>query len=68
MKCPYCGEEMKKGFIQSQRGIIWSQYKKGLFFNPSKSKGDVAVTYFGLTGTSTDAYLCNSCKKIVINI
>jgi len=68
MKCPYCGEEMKKGFIQSQRGIIWSQDKKKLSFNPSKNKGDVAITSFGLFGTSTDSYLCNSCKKIVINI
>lgn len=32
MKCPYCGEEMHQGLVQSGRDIFWSPKKKKMFF------------------------------------
>jgi len=28
MKCPECGAEMKKSFLQASKGLIWSDKSK----------------------------------------
>lgn len=35
MKCPYCSSEMKSGYLQSSRGMLWDTVKiKGAFLTP----------------------------------
>ena len=68
MECPYCGIEMKKGVIQSAREIYWSNKKGNLFFMPLEYNGDVKVAPFGWNGSSTEAYICNNCKKLIVNL
>ena len=67
MLCPYCGEEMDKGFVQSARPIFWSVEKKKMFYLPSETKGDISIAKGG-NGCVKESYLCRKCKKIIIDI
>ncbi len=67
MECPYCGDEMDKGVIQSAREIFWSIKKKKVFFISDISNGDVSIAPFGWSGSKAEAYLCKSCKKMIID-
>ena len=33
--CPYCGNEMQSGFLQSGKPIMWAEDEKSLSFLPS---------------------------------
>jgi hypothetical protein len=70
MKCPYCGEEMQLGCIQCRDGVYWSEKErviaalnigggKSIKLNEKSIGGP-----FG--GASAEAWLCEKCKKIVI--
>ena len=52
MKCPYCGNEMEQGFIQSPQEISWK-------------KGDKRP--FLVKGSAVTAFLCRDCKKVIID-
>lgn len=66
MKCPYCGHEVEEGYVQSARTIVWSVKKKAVFPSNGFSRADVPVT--GMFDAAQRAYLCRSCKKIVIDL
>ncbi|MDN6731872.1 MAG: PF20097 family protein [Atopostipes suicloacalis] len=66
MKCPYCGEEMAEGFVQSARNIFWSTQKKKVVFAPSKAE-DISIAN-GFNGASKESYFCRKCKKVIIDI
>lgn len=66
MTCPYCGKEMRNGFIQSAREIFWSPTKKKVFFRPFKSD-DVPVAPSGWNSSVAGACYCDNCRKIVID-
>ncbi|WP_455581976.1 PF20097 family protein [Dysosmobacter sp.] len=68
MKCPYCDNEMKLGYIQCRDGVQWT-LKKQLV---------AALSVFGKECTSLAngaadnsnvvyAYKCDSCKKVIID-
>lgn len=62
MKCPYCGEEMQLGCIQCRDGVIAALNiggGKSIKLNEKSIGGP-----FG--GASAEAWLCEKCKKIVI--
>ena len=67
MLCPYCGEEMGKGLVQSARTIFWSRKKKKLFFIPNESEGDVVIAG-GANGSIKEAYLCKTCNKVTVDL
>ncbi|MBU5677685.1 hypothetical protein KQI88_14790 [Alkaliphilus sp. MSJ-5] len=67
MECPYCRDEMDKGVIQSAREIFWSINEKKVFFIADVSNGDVSIAPFGWNGSKAEAYLCNNCKKVIID-
>ncbi len=59
MQCPYCGNEMEKGYLQSRDGIGWG--KKELLvkaFSELFSEKPL--------GTAVETYNCRRCKKLVI--
>ena len=72
MKCPYCGNEMEIGLIQSPHEIAWTKGNKKYTFSLGRfHKGSVTLcpltlkTFAG--GCSVEAFLCRSCKKVIID-
>lgn len=69
MKCPYCGEEMEKGFIQSPQEISWLKgEKRPLLGRAAFHDGSVILSELSmLKGSAVTAYLCRACKKVLID-
>ena len=65
MKCPICGKEMEKGYIQSGRTAFFTTKKKHVFFVAGSQ--DVVLTEDNFTCPTGDAYNCKECKKIIID-
>lgn len=67
MNCPYCSEEMEKGFIDQtdfRFPLVWYPAKRETGFFRS-TKRDIKLTSV-LAGGSVIAYHCASCKKFII--
>ena len=67
MKCPYCGEEMEDGLIQSPQEIFW--YKKKRSFGISALYEDsIVLSKLALwKGSAIISYNCRKCEKLVID-
>ncbi|MBE6037010.1 MAG: hypothetical protein E7223_05300 [Clostridiales bacterium] len=66
MNCPYCGKEMTKGWVQSARKVLFTTTKKeGTFIIGNRN--DVVLTANNFVGPSCAAYLCDTCKKVIID-
>ena len=66
MKCPYCGDEMIRGYLMSSRDITFTVDNLTKVFRIKKSD-DLELSK-GLAGIShCEAYRCSSCKKILID-
>lgn len=64
MKCPYCNEEMRTGYIQGAQGIIFSERKKVLFIvkNPFNDKDkNILEGVF----CASPAFYCDACDCLV---
>ena len=65
--CPYCGNPMKEGFVQSSRQIYFNRGKRRVF-----ASGDLksrCISDLGLfKAPGTKAYYCEGCKKIIIDL
>ena len=67
MICPYCGEEMTEGYIQSANQIYFNKGSKARFF----AAGDLRsrnLTRVSLRAPNIKAYLCENCQKIIVDI
>ena len=67
MKCPYCGEEMVDGYVQSANQIYFNKGSKARFF----AAGDLRsrnLTRVSLRAPYIKSYLCESCQKIIIDV
>ena len=64
MICPYCSEEMRSGYVQGARGVIFSEYEKVVFVvkNPF-SKKDVKIT--GTFEYTSPAFYCDNCQMMI---
>ena len=66
MKCPYCGEEMIRGYLMSSRDITFVVDNPTKVFRIKKSddlefsKGSEGIPH-------CEAYRCSSCKKNLID-
>lgn len=70
MKCPYCGSEMKEGYVFSYKdgAISFGTEVPGLFAKNDKAEGYINLGEFKLGSKSTvKANACEVCKKIVID-
>lgn len=67
LNCPNCGQAMEPGYLSAGGGRIkWTQKKRSL----SALAGDreIPIQNMSFTGkNSTVAYLCRSCRKIVVD-
>lgn len=66
MKCPCCGNEMTKGFVQSFRRMLFLTEKYDGFLD-IKGKDDVEISHNNWSVATCVAYHCGSCKKVVID-
>lgn len=64
MKCPYCGEEMERGSIQSNGSTLIFSTREHPFCKLA-GKDDVQLAR-GLDAEA-EAHRCQSCKKILID-
>ena len=60
MKCPFCGDEMKLGYLQSTRSICWSEEKPAVIIH-----SDVKVSKGFWSGCYSEAEYCPRCNKII---
>ncbi len=67
-KCSICSEEMRKGYIQSSTRLAWVPEVSKLSVEPSRNKESVVLSKQNRFSINyVDAYLCESCKKVVID-
>ena len=71
MECPYCSEELKKGFIKTYgENIAWTPDGE---VHPrirwERSKNSVEIAHFNvLNGACSEAYYCPKCRCVIIKI
>ena len=70
MKCPFCGEEMTPGVIQSRSRVYWSREADSVAALSVLDDGAFPLANQGgatLGGASAPAYNCPRCKKIILD-
>ncbi len=67
MKCPYCNNDMKQGYIQSNNGLTWAPKRHLIPALSFYDKNGILLTNEGSDNFQTVyAYNCDECKKVVI--
>jgi len=66
MKCPYCSEEMIRGYLMSSRDITFAVDNPIKVFRIKKSD-DLELSKGSGGIPHCEAYRCSSCKKILID-
>lgn len=62
MKCPFCGEEMSEGYLESGRYFIWkAEDDRG-----KKQEYLLIKSYMG--GAKLHGHICPYCRKLVLDI
>ena len=71
MKCPYCCEEMEKGYIKSSQFIHWgTENELGLgpddiTLSPNGLKEGVKAFF---KGHFVEAHRCSRCNKLIVSL
>lgn len=66
--CPYCNQEMKKGYIQCSNRIAWTPNLSKISVEPSLNKESIILSKQNrLSINHIDAYICEKCKKVIID-
>ena len=69
MKCPYCGKEMKKGYMTGgSQPVQWiPEGKKPSIWKGVAAKDGVELGYGDLwDGFKADAFYCQACKVVIV--
>ena len=67
MKCPYCNEEMVKGYIQCRDGVDWTEKKQVIAALSALGKGRTSLANGAAEDNSAVyAYKCEKCKKVLM--
>ena len=69
MNCPYCNQEMEEGIIQGRDELSWKKgTKRPLFGRAILHDGSVVLSELSyIKGAAVIAYLCRSCRKVIID-
>ena len=68
MKCPYCNEEMVKGYIYGDRWMLkWLPEEKDLLFG-IWAKGGIKLGEETGIRPSVETYMCRACNKFIIDL
>ena len=65
MKCPYCNNEMEKGFIQTGNRIAWTKQQHKFSLLPKE--GEVMLGNNMYKGVNFPAYICKKYKKVLLD-
>ena len=71
MKCPYCQKEMRFGHISASNVLAWSPDGESAFGFTRWARSENSVLlgkWYGLVDASVDAYLCDDCRKVIIDV
>ncbi len=69
MKCPECGEEMRRGFLFCSKdgAFSFADEVPGIFENAKNAKGFVKITELKPSHrTRVEAFICEACKVVEI--
>ena len=72
MRCPYCSQEMKAGYIQCRDGLWWSEKVRPVAAVPPMSGNwkHIALDHGQsgpFRGNVAQAFFCEGCKKILLD-
>lgn len=68
MNCPYCKNEMKKGYIAGDRlSLRWMPSEVEKMSLIKWLKRGVKLSYV-LDGNCVDAFYCEQCEKVIIDV
>lgn len=62
MKCPFCSQEMTRGYVEAGRFFMWKEKDE----NGRKHEYLLAKSYMG--GAKLDGEMCLVCRKLVLDI
>ena len=69
MDCPFCGKEMRQGYIPAGDVLRWLPTGEELF---TASREDRVQLFYSLKNTSIDngpeAYYCADCMRLVVTV
>lgn len=71
MKCPYCQKEMRLGRITASNVLAWTPDGESAsgFTRWARSENSVLLgKWYGLVDASVVAYLCDDCRKVIIDV
>ena len=68
MKCPYCEQELKQGYVQCRDGLHWTPKKQMVAALSSLGKGAVAIGNEEgyMANSCATAFLCENCETVII--
>ena len=69
MDCPFCGKEMRQGYIPAGDVLRWLPTGEELF---TASREDRVQLFYSLKNTSIDrgpeAYYCADCMRLIVSV
>ncbi len=66
MECPYCKNEMRKGFVQSAREIFFSERERVLFYRSHpKLEKDIRIANLW-NEYAAPAHYCDACQCLIV--
>lgn len=71
MNCPYCNNEMKRGYISAYNRLSWTpegEIARGATKWAKSPNSILLADYFLIGAAKVNAYYCNRCKKIIIDL
>lgn len=68
MRCPYCGNKMKSGIVQSTGKIFFTtKEQKNSFLPDIAVDEEIVLSSHNWTRPTCIAYHCIECRKVVID-
>ena len=64
MKCPECGNELKKGVIEAKEAGSLTQWLTMLTWHPEEYKGKLVKKNTINLRLKADGYYCDECMKV----
>ena len=66
MVCPQCGKEMRPGFLQGGRTLVFNQKQYRVSIAPRK-EGDVEIVWNLAAAADFHGFICTDCGLVVFD-
>lgn len=64
-KCPFCGAELEKGYVQALHRMAWVKSPHKLSLLPKE--GEILLGNHMFKDVILDACICKNCQKIIVD-